>query len=112
MVVYLSVFSFFFFFFKPKTAYEMLISDWSSDVCSSDLRRCLSDIHAGLYISGYDVTTGKVLWKTRLPAGGQTVPDSEYASAFYYGLYLRPWLIVRLNIQHIVNPGDYHHATA
>src|SRR3546814_2124158 len=30
-------FSVFFFFFKQKTAYEMRISDWSSDVCSSDL---------------------------------------------------------------------------
>src|SRR3546814_10182872 len=28
---------FIFFFFKQKTAYEMLIRDWSSDVCSSDL---------------------------------------------------------------------------
>src|SRR3546814_6336846 len=28
---------FVFFFFKQKTAYEMRISDWSSDVCSSDL---------------------------------------------------------------------------
>src|SRR3546814_4625330 len=27
-----------FFFFKQKTAYDMRISDWSSDVCSSDLR--------------------------------------------------------------------------
>src|SRR3546814_4191711 len=32
-----NVFSFLFFFFKQKTAYEMRISDWSSDVCSSDL---------------------------------------------------------------------------
>src|SRR3546814_4518712 len=31
--------SFCFFFFKQKTAYEMRISDWSSDVCSSDLAR-------------------------------------------------------------------------
>src|SRR3546814_1009123 len=30
------------FFFKKKTAYEMRISDWSSDVCSSDLERCAS----------------------------------------------------------------------
>src|SRR3546814_7165477 len=29
---------FYFFFFKQKTAYEMRISDWSSDVCSSDLK--------------------------------------------------------------------------
>src|SRR3546814_6721634 len=28
-----------FFFFKQKTAYELRISDWSSDVCSSDLGR-------------------------------------------------------------------------
>src|SRR3546814_5328765 len=28
-----------FFFFKQKTAYEMRISDWSSDVCSSDLQQ-------------------------------------------------------------------------
>src|SRR3546814_10288579 len=33
----LSVFYLFFVFFKQKTAYEMRISDWSSDVCSSDL---------------------------------------------------------------------------
>src|SRR3546814_5503204 len=35
MFVY--VFVFLVFFFKQKTAYEMRISDWSSDVCSSDL---------------------------------------------------------------------------
>src|SRR3546814_2396612 len=33
----LSPYNVFFFFFKQKTAYEMRISDWSSDVCSSDL---------------------------------------------------------------------------
>src|SRR3546814_8638116 len=33
----MSCFYYFFFFFKQKTAYEMRISDWSSDVCSSDL---------------------------------------------------------------------------
>src|SRR3546814_7167826 len=32
----------YFFFFKQKTAYEMRISDWSSDVCSSDLRQSKS----------------------------------------------------------------------
>src|SRR3546814_4706257 len=49
----LCVFSLFcFFFFKQKTAYEMRISDWSSDVCSSDLiegafRLRLADRHVG-----------------------------------------------------------------
>src|SRR3546814_5599173 len=33
----MSLLSFLFFFSKQKTAYEFLISDWSSDVCSSDL---------------------------------------------------------------------------
>src|SRR5213076_3515152 len=33
---------FFFFFFKQKTAYEMVGSDWSSDVCSSDLTAWVS----------------------------------------------------------------------
>src|SRR3546814_12943290 len=32
----------YFFFFKQKTAYEMRISDWSSDVCSSDLDLLIS----------------------------------------------------------------------
>src|SRR3546814_9572322 len=32
-----------FFFFKQKTAYEMRISDWSSDVCSSDLAGPLTE---------------------------------------------------------------------
>src|SRR3546814_1586165 len=42
------------FFFKQKTAYEMRISDWSSDVCSSDLlvgERLLA-LHAG---GGYEI---------------------------------------------------------
>src|SRR3546814_1897817 len=37
MYVSETLFDRFFFFFKQKTAYEMRISDWSSDVCSSDL---------------------------------------------------------------------------
>src|SRR3546814_12458434 len=37
LLLWFLVILFFFFFFKQKTAYEMRISDWSSDVCSSDL---------------------------------------------------------------------------
>src|SRR3546814_5113316 len=36
------------FFFKQKTAYEMRISDWSSDVCSSDLERRQAGDRAGM----------------------------------------------------------------
>src|SRR3546814_2426480 len=42
---------FFFFFFKQKTAYEMRISDWSSDVCSSDLLRTRTTSQATLQAS-------------------------------------------------------------
>src|SRR3546814_7361331 len=44
IVIWLSVF----FFVKQKTAYEMRISDWSSDVCSSDLLAGLAPVHHGL----------------------------------------------------------------
>src|SRR3546814_8497164 len=48
VVVFVSVFVCLFFFFKQNTAYELRISDWSSDVCSSDLvRYCFFVIPAG-----------------------------------------------------------------
>src|SRR3546814_7118616 len=37
-----------FFFFKQKTAYEMRISDWSSDVCSSDLGAVNNQLTRGM----------------------------------------------------------------
>src|SRR3546814_7225456 len=39
---------FYYVFFKQKTAYEMRISDWSSDVCSSDLFVSVEDAHPDL----------------------------------------------------------------
>src|SRR3546814_2221646 len=41
------VFFFVCFFFKHKTAYEMRISDWSSDVCSSDLSQGFAAVREG-----------------------------------------------------------------
>src|SRR3546814_247017 len=60
---------FLFFFFKQKTAYEMRISDWSSDVCSSDLgldalARALDDLH----IDAHGIARGE---GRRLARGGQ-----------------------------------------
>src|SRR3546814_12481894 len=40
-----------FFFFKQKTAYEMRISDWSSDVCSSDLAFHIKERNRVLYLA-------------------------------------------------------------
>src|SRR3546814_1687209 len=49
-----------FFFFKQKTAYEMRISDWSSDVCSSDLLNH-TDLSRDGGLSG-DIDLGHVNW--------------------------------------------------
>src|SRR3546814_11653896 len=55
-----------FFFFKQKTAYEMRISDWSSDVCSSDLGK-----HSGRHA-----------FKAKLEDLGFTLADNEIQDAF------------------------------
>src|SRR3546814_2140789 len=55
----------FFFFFKQKTAYEMRISDWSSDVCSSDLKKDtvigsrIAEIHNGSSLFTGDAGQGE-----------------------------------------------------
>src|SRR3546814_9462554 len=54
-----------FFFFKQKTAYEMRIRDWSSDVCSSDLKHGLE---SGSYDYLYAGSTGNRF--AALVAGG------------------------------------------
>src|SRR3546814_1108228 len=55
-----------FFFFKQKTAYEMRISDWSSDVCSSDLSFPW-DVH----ISAIENAPAAVRMFAIFPANGQ-----------------------------------------
>src|SRR3546814_4550257 len=47
----------FFFFFEQKTAYEMRISDWSSDVCSSDLPKASERFSQ--VTNAYDLLTDK-----------------------------------------------------
>src|SRR3546814_7341786 len=60
-----------FFFCKQKTAYEMRISDWSSDVCSSDLIDELLDASInGAYYSP------NVIYAPPLKADGSPYPDS------------------------------------
>src|SRR3546814_19067968 len=49
----------FFFFFKQKTAYEMRISDWSSDVCSSDLDQPVRCRHGFIHRSARCVATAQ-----------------------------------------------------
>src|SRR3546814_8992133 len=46
----------FFLFFKQKTAYEMRIRDWSSDVCSSDLQDVLMEVWERTHVTAVCVT--------------------------------------------------------
>src|SRR3546814_10564446 len=74
----------FLFFFKQKTAYEMRTSDWSSDVCSSDLDRARQrerirrdDAHVRL-----DIHEARRIKRLRIDDGGVDVgEDLELARA-------------------------------
>src|SRR3546814_14153376 len=73
-----------FFFFKQKTAYEMRISDWSSDVCSSDLHVSYftpNSLSRAFALAGYAVRHleeafgGQFLWIEAVPAQDDGPPD-------------------------------------
>src|SRR3546814_10292545 len=72
-----------FFFFKQKTAYEMRISDWSSDVCSSDLSMT---VNGRLELSDNDSLQGFQAAAFDLPAGN---PFSPFATPTSFYRYLR-----------------------
>src|SRR3546814_2721214 len=97
MYIYSSVIglSYIFFFFKQKTAYEMRISDWSSDVCSSDLAGVKIDADAAkllaertegnLLAAAQDVEKLKLLFageRIDVESLGQAVADSARFEAF------------------------------
>src|SRR3546814_7315458 len=65
------------FFFKQSTAYELRISDWSSDVCSSDL-----------YVVRGDKLTGGVDVLTRL-SGTRDITVDEAVNKFFLSEYVR-----------------------
>src|SRR3546814_7723517 len=63
------------FFFKQKTAYEMRISDWSSDVCSSDLNRGRLSLYGcgsaalALWLAAAPVAAAQSVRSFDIPAG-------------------------------------------
>src|SRR3546814_1518669 len=67
---------FFLFFFKQKTAYEMRISDWSSDVCSSDLH-VLAGLHADGPVRGKPAGVQHYV-EVELPDGRIVAPDGVF----------------------------------
>src|SRR3546814_3659571 len=68
------------FFFKQKTAYEMRISDWSSDVCSSDLSvidRADIDADGRFVLDALARTPGRAIWQLRLFDARQQVRETH-----------------------------------
>src|SRR3546814_1385405 len=64
-------------FFKQKTAYEMRISDWSSDVCSSDLEHVLAFRVIGTQGRTVQLSIGTT------DNGGELVSDIEYGVGYH-----------------------------
>src|SRR3546814_5204437 len=84
----------FFYFFKQKTAYEMRISDWSSDVCSSDL------FNADYLEPGDNVATGhaKFDFKDLRPVAPLTWSNVAGAGGIYSSVHdLSKWMRVQLD---------------
>src|SRR3546814_2611801 len=71
---------FFIFCFKQTTAYEMRISDWSSDVCSSDLKYDWQANGEARHV-GVTLPSGVRLDNVYIPAGGD-IPDRELNPKF------------------------------
>src|SRR3546814_697971 len=98
-----------FFFFKQKTAYEMRISDWSSDVCSSDLIGGVTDLYAFLlrmfYIDGivaHALTADHLQVRQlvdQVGASGSHGAGDQYSNLVLSGLdhSLRIWLIPKFD---------------
>src|SRR3546814_12743083 len=82
---------YYFFFFKQKTAYEMRISDWSSDVCSSDLARRKPGMLVGVFLIGYGLARFTVEFFRE--------PDAQLvAFAARTGLHMGQWLTLPMFI--------------
>src|SRR3546814_10280226 len=95
-----------FFFSKKKTAYEMRISDWSSDVCSSDLKAEIEDI-IGLDASDAVLTSAKsgigitevleaVVKRIPPPKGDRDAPLKAMLVDSWYDPYLGVVILVRV----------------
>src|SRR3546814_6214439 len=103
----------YFFFFKQKTAYEMRISDWSSDVCSSDLN---ADV-VRVVLADHQVAAGAVAavdegMADLLPGGkADVVPGLHHiALVSQQQRHLAFYAEAMLLLQQVIVPGCAAHA--
>src|SRR3546814_12261341 len=106
--IYVLLFSYLFFFFKQKTAYEMRISDWSSDVCSSDLIKIFLMAEAHMRRSGIAIEAIGKQWQGRVGAkahayqtglfidaeGDRFVDRREFLLVLHVGTFLDRLIVV------------------
>src|SRR5213594_4592136 len=80
---------FFFFFFKQKTAYEISVRDWSSDVCSSDLREALTPetayVITQMLRGVVERGTGVAAKALGRPIAAKTGTTNDYSNAWFIG---------------------------
>src|SRR3546814_4212195 len=97
------------FFFKQKTAYEMRISDWSSDVCSSDLpaQRTGSPLVPAARHQGRGAPCGESFWHWALGAdGGHGHAQPPFRSSRLIGAARQPTSDCRQSLQQSPLIGD------
>src|SRR3546814_2545261 len=79
----------FFLFFKQKTAYEMRISDWSSDVCSSDLTIAVYLVISPVFVINWQVlSTGTNSISSLIALKNGEANDFEVSALMAAGLVL------------------------
>src|SRR3546814_20845955 len=103
-----------FFFFKQKTAYEMRISDWSSDVCSSDLaklRKTQGGVNQGNKPTGVPeyMLNANVEWDVpflrALTLTGRVVNTGKQAANLTNTLFLPSWTRPDLAVRYVAVVG-------
>src|SRR3546814_1299110 len=93
-----------FFFFKQKTAYEMRISDWSSDVCSSDLHSLKARAAAAI---NPDASTGSAATGSAAQGGSADAAASTGQPAWARRLQRRQQLThAATTVAHTLRGGD------
>src|SRR3546814_5077188 len=92
-----------FLFFKQKTAYEMRISDWSSDVCSSDLVE-MADEKQSLATFAPLVDRDQMAGALRL---GHRLPRHREAQRFELGAHHRPDLLDPFEVERAARSEEH-----